>query len=121
MQAKILNLMERQVELAIGTHVVVQSKETDPNTQCEKCRKRGAIEFTANDDPLQAYEWIVHTQNIYETLQCTKRQRVALAALMFLDIVDTWWTSVRPPYRTIADNVAQETFKTQLWRKFILD
>lgn len=53
--------MERQVELAIGTHVVVQSRETDPNTLSEKCRKRGAIEFTANDDPLQADEWIVHT------------------------------------------------------------
>lgn len=98
--------MERQAQLAVGTQVIVQSRESDPNSLYENFRKRGAIDFTSSGDPLQADEWIVHIENIYETRQCTRRQRVALAASMFLDITDTWWKSVRPPYRTMADNVA---------------
>lgn len=85
MQAKILKLMERQAQLVVGTQVVVQSKDSDPNSLYEKFRKRGALEFIGSEDPLQVGEWIVHAENIYEKLWCTGRQRVALVASMFLN------------------------------------
>lgn len=47
------------------------------------------------------------------------KTRASLAASMFRDITDTWWKSVHPPNRTIADNEARETFKKQLRKKFI--
>ena len=78
-------------------------RESDPNSLYEKFRKRGAIEFTGLEDSLTADEWIVHTENVFETMQCTGGQKVALATSMFRDITDTWWKSVRPPFRTIAN------------------
>ncbi|XXG85373.1 hypothetical protein AAC387_Pa11g0460 [Persea americana] len=67
MQGQILNLKERQAQPVVGTKVVVQSRESDPNSLYQKFRKRVAIEFKI-EGPLQANEWIVHTENVYLTL-----------------------------------------------------
>ena len=105
-----MNMMEKQG----------QPRDSDPNSLYEKFRKWGAIEFTGLEDPLTADEWIVHTKNVFDTLQCTCRQKVALATSMLRDVTDTWWKSVRPPLRTIADADAWTTFERQFQKKFIL-
>ncbi|XXG76933.1 hypothetical protein AAC387_Pa08g1191 [Persea americana] len=59
-----------------------------------------------------ADEWVVYTKNVYETLQCTGWQKVALVASMFKDIADFWWKTVRPSNRRMVEDVASNTFKT---------
>ena len=76
---QIMNMMERQV----------QPTENDPISLYEKFRKQGAIEFTGLEGPLIADEWIVHTENVFETMKCTGRQKVTLVASMFKDVTDT--------------------------------
>lgn len=96
-----------------------QPRESDPNSLYEKFRKQGAIEFTSLEGPLQADEWLAHTESVYETIECTGRQMVASAASMLRDIPDTWWRSVRISYRTIANEDAWATFERQFRKKFI--
>ena len=78
----------------------------------------GAIEFTGLEDYLIADEWIMHIENVFKTMQCTSRQKVALAASMFRDIANTWWKSVCLSYRTIAEADAWSTFEKQFRKKF---
>lgn len=44
-----------------------------------------------------------------------------MATLMFRDIADMWWKSIRSPFWMLADAVAWDTFKAQSWKKFIPD
>lgn len=106
---QIMHLMQRQ------------RRGSYPNSLYEKFRKRGDIDFIGLEDPLQANEWLVHMENVYETMERVGRQKVALVPSKFRDIVDTWRKSVRPPYKTIADEDAWATMQRQFWKKFIPD
>ena len=48
-------LMANQAQPNMGTQVVIQSKEHDPNTLYEKFWKRGATEFEGKENAIQDY------------------------------------------------------------------
>lgn len=66
MEAHILALIERQAQPAVGTQVVAQQRENEPSSLYELFRKMGVIEFTGSEDPLQADNWIMHIENVFE-------------------------------------------------------
>lgn len=78
MQTQIAALLVRQdqvqpqmpVQPNVGTQVVIQSKDKDPNALCEKFRKRGATKFSGKEDALQENEWLDHIKDVFETIVC---------------------------------------------------
>lgn len=43
----------------------------------------GATKFAGDVDPLEADEWIVQTENVFEVMVGIGRQKVSLAGYMF--------------------------------------
>ena len=86
----------------VGTQVVVQSKEKDPNVLYEQFRKRGATKFYGTKNVMKADEWLEHIEDVFGIIVCTHRQRVLLAFSMLWEVATIW-----------------ETFKKQSQRKFI--
>ena len=66
----------------MGTQVVIQSKEHDPNTLYDKFRKRGATEFEGKENAIQADEWLEHMGDVFEMVVCDNKQRVVLTISM---------------------------------------
>ena len=109
------------VQPNVGTKVVIQSKDNDPNALYEKFMKRGATEFSGKEDALQADEWLEHIKDIFETVVCNQKQKVVLTASMLQGVANVWWKSVRNSYKTMPNVTIWEMFKKQFRRKFILD
>ncbi|XXG53565.1 hypothetical protein AAC387_Pa03g1647 [Persea americana] len=123
MQRQLLEMLERRPEPApaqpLGTQIVINNREHDPNALYEKFRKRGPKEFTRHEDPLAADDWLEHTENIFEIFRCTGRQQVQLTASMFTGLADIWWKTIKAEYRTIADAEAWTSFKRQFGEKYV--
>lgn len=47
-----------QVHPNLGTQVVIQSKDNEPNALYEKFQKRGATKFHGNEDAIETDEWL---------------------------------------------------------------
>ena len=71
-----------------GTQIVFNNRGNDPNDLFERFRKRGPKEFTGQEDPLVADDWLEHTENILEVFRCKGRQQVQLTASMFTGLAD---------------------------------
>ena len=102
MQRQLLEVLERRpapVAQPAGAQFVFNNRGHDPNDLYERFRKRGPKEFTGQEDPLAADDWLEYTENIYEIFQCTGKQRVDLAASMFTGLADIWWKTVKAEYR----------------------
>ena len=82
------------------------ARVTDPNDMYDKFKKRNPLAFYGNDDPLDADEWVVQVEKIFQVFQCTNKEKVQLAAYLFKGAVEMWWKSVKAPYVTTADNAA---------------
>ncbi|XXG85952.1 hypothetical protein AAC387_Pa11g0946 [Persea americana] len=136
MQAQITSLMQVQSQLQaqmqatpivppvqppaqVGTQVVIQSKEKDPNVLYEQFRKRGATEFRGTEDVLKADEWLEHIEDVFGTVTCTQKQKVALISSMLREVAKTWWKSVSGAITALPEAVVWETFKQQFQRKFV--
>ena len=96
-QRQLLEVLGRRPEPVpqMDAQLAVQQRDRDPNVLFERFRKRGPKDFTGQEDPLTADDWLVHTENIFDLFQCTGRQRVYLAASMFTGLADIWWKTVR--------------------------
>ena len=100
-------------------NIVINNRDHDPNVLLERFRKRGPKEFSGQEDPLDADDWLVNTEKIFDVFICTDRQKVHLTASLFYGLTDTWWQTVKEPYQTKANETAWETFKNQFTDKYI--
>lgn len=78
----------------------------DPNDQFDKFKKRTLPEFYRNEDPLDANEWAVQMEKIFEVFRCIGKDRVQLAAYVFRGTIEIRWNSVKTPFETIVDDTA---------------
>ena len=115
-QTQMMAVLERPAPIA---QVIMPARVTDPNDVFDKFKKRNPPEFYGNEDPLDADEWVVQVEKIFEVFRCTGRERVQLAAYMLRGTAEMWWKSVKTPYVTIDDEVAWESFSTLFRTKFI--
>ena len=122
MQRQLLEVLERRpapIAQPAGAQFVFNNRGHDPNDLYERFRKRGPKEFTGQEDPLAADDWLEYMENIYEIFQCTGKQRVDLAASMFTGLADIWWKTVKAEYRTMPDAEAWGNFKRQFSDKYV--
>lgn len=107
MQKQLLEVLERRPKTVqaqpAGAQFIFNNMGYDPNDLYERFQKRGPKEFTGQEDPLAADDWLEYMENIYEIFQCTGKQRVDLVASMFTGLADIWWKTVKAEYRTMAD------------------
>ena len=108
-----------QPDQQLGTNIVINNREHDPNLLFERFRKRGPKEFSGTEDPLAADDWLVNTEKIFDVFLCTGRQKVHLTASLFYGLADSWWQTVKEPFQRMANETAWETFKTRFTDKFI--
>ena len=123
MQRQLLEVLERRpapVAQPAGAQFIFNNRGHDPNDLYERFRKRGSKEFTGQEDPLVADDWLRYTENIYEIFQCTGKQRVDLAASMFTGLANIWWKTIKAGYRTMPDAKVWANFKTQFSDKYVL-
>ena len=99
--------------------IVIQNRDHDPNVLFERFRKRGSKEFTGQEDPLTANDWLAHTENIFDLFRCTGRQQVHLAASIFTGMADIWRKALNDGYQNIANDDAWTTFKEQFTEKYV--
>ncbi|KAJ8633074.1 hypothetical protein MRB53_026410 [Persea americana] len=74
MQRQLLEVSERRlapVAQPAGAQFIFNNRGHDPNDLYERFWKRGPKEFTGQEDPLAADDWLEYTKNIYEISQCT--------------------------------------------------
>ncbi|XXG72574.1 hypothetical protein AAC387_Pa07g1641 [Persea americana] len=91
----------------MGPQIVIQSRDYDhPNVLFEIFRKSGPKEFTGQEDPLTADDWLTHMENIFNLFRCTGRQKVHLATSMFTGLADIWWKMLKDGYQNIANHQA---------------
>ena len=102
-----------------GTNIVTNNRDHDPNLLFERFRKRVPKEFSGQEDPLHADDWLANTEKIFDVFTCTGWQKVHLTASLFHELVDTWWQTVKESYLTIANEGAWEAFKTKFTDKYI--
>ncbi|XXG69580.1 hypothetical protein AAC387_Pa06g2404 [Persea americana] len=135
MQAHITSLLQAQSQLqaqvqapplppvqpstTVGTQVVIQSKEKDPNVLYEQFRKRGATEFHGTEDVLKADEWLEHIEDVFGTVTCSQKQKVSLISSMLREVAKTWWKIVSEAISKLPEVMIWETFKQQFQRKFV--
>ena len=91
-QRQLLEVLGRRPEPMpnVEAQLLGHHRDRDPNILFERFRKKGPKEFTGQEDPLAADDWLAHTENIFDLFQCTGRQRVYLAAPMFTGLADIW-------------------------------
>ena len=85
----------------------------------ERFRKRGPKEFSGQEDPLDANDWLVNTEKIFDVFTCMGIQKVNLTASLFYGLADTWWQTIKEPYQTMADATAWDIFKNQFADKYV--
>ena len=111
------NQMQAQLQtppappVQVGTQLVVQSKEKDPNIIHEQFRKRGATEFHGTEDVMQADEWLEHTGDVFATVTCSQKQKVLLASSMLRGGAKTWWKSIKDTLLATPGDDIWESFK----------
>ena len=122
-QRQLLEVLERRSEPVQaqppGTQIVFNNRGTNPNDLFERFQKRGPKEFTGQEDPLAADDWLEHMENIFEVFRCTGRQQVQLTSSMFNGLEDIWWKMVKAEYRIVADTEACGNFKKQFGDKYV--
>ena len=96
----------------LGPNIIINNKEHDPNLLFERFKKRAPKDFSGQEDPLFANDWLVNIEKIFDVFTCTGRQKVNHTASLFYGLADTWWQTVKEPYQTMADETAWETIKT---------
>jgi hypothetical protein len=90
MQRQLLEVLPRRPEsVQAQLAIVINQRKHDPNALFERFRKRGPKEFLGTKDPLAADNWLEHTENIFESFQCTGGERVKLATFLFNGSTDT--------------------------------
>ena len=102
-----------------GPNIIINNREQDPNILFERFRKRGPKEFSGQEDPLAADDWLVNVEKIFDVFTCTGLQKVNLTASLFFGLADTWWQTVKEPYQIMPDGVTWETFKIQFTDKYV--
>ena len=103
----------------MGTQIVFNDEGNDSNDLFKQFRKRGLKEFTGQEDPLAANDWLEHTDNIFEVFRCMGKQQVALTASMFTGLADMRWKMVKAEYQTMAEAEAWHNFKKQFGDKYV--
>ena len=92
-QRQLLEVLGRRPESVLDPHmgpqIVIQNRDHDPNVLFERFLKKDPKEFTGQEDPLTANDWLTHTENIFDLFRCTGRQEVHLAPSMFIVLVTT--------------------------------
>ena len=77
-QRQLLEVLERRPEplpaQPMGTQIVLNNRENDPNALFECFREKGPKEVTRQEDPLAAYDCLEHTENTYEVFRCSGQQ-----------------------------------------------
>ena len=102
-QTQMMAVLQRPVPAA---QVIMPARVTDPNDVFDKFKKRNPPEFFGNEDPLDADEWVVQVEKIFDVFGCTGQERVQLAAYMFRGTAEMWWKSVKTPFATVEDETA---------------
>ena len=116
LQTMMMEVMQRQVQ---PTQIIMPARATDPNDLFYKFKKRAPPEFYGNEDPLDADEWTVQIEKIFEVLRCRGKERVQLTAYMFQGTIEMWWKLVKTQYETIEDDTAWASFSTLFRTKYI--
>ncbi|XXG89231.1 hypothetical protein AAC387_Pa12g1283 [Persea americana] len=101
------------------SQLIMPAKVVEPNDMFDKFKKRAPPQFYGNEDPLDADEWVVQIEKIFEVFKCTRKERVQLAAYMLRGKAEMWWKSVKTPYETIEDDTAWTSFSTLFRTKFV--
>ena len=120
---QLLEALERRLEpistCLQGHNIITYSRENDPNYLFERFRKRAPKEFTGQEDPLTAGDWLAHMENIFEVFICSGRQHVQLAASMFIGLAEIWWKTIKAAYQNIENDQAWTMFKDQFSEKCV--
>lgn len=90
MQARLLELLQRQPQAAPQPQVVITPRQQDPNDLCDKFQKRNQLEVTRILNHTHADELMVQIEKIFKVFQCTDKQKVQLAAYMFRNVAKSW-------------------------------
>ena len=81
-----------------GPNIIINNRDRDPNILFERFRKSGPKEFSGQEDPLAADDWLVNTEKIFYVFTSTCIQKVNLTASLFFGLADTWWQTAKEPY-----------------------
>ena len=103
----------------MGPQIVIENRDHDPNVLFERFRKGGPKEFTEQEDPLTADDWLAHSKNIFDLFRCTGRQQVHLAASMFTSLAYIWWKTLKDSYQNIENDTTWTAFKEQFIEKYV--
>ena len=60
-----------QLRLPLGPNIIINNRDQDPNILFERFRKRGPKEFSGQEDPLAADDWLVNTEKIFDIFTYT--------------------------------------------------
>ena len=76
-QRQLLEVLGRRPEPVhappMGPQIVIDNRDNNPNVLFEHFWKRGPKEFTEQEDPLTADDWLTHTENIFDIFRCIGR------------------------------------------------
>lgn len=64
-----------------------------------------------------ADEWMVQVEKIFKVFECTRQQKVQLAAFMFRSVANTWWHTIKATYIDLPDDVVWDRFKTTFFER----
>ena len=112
-----MEVLKRPTQLA---QVIMPARVADPNDMYETFKKRNPLEFYGNEDSLDANEWVVQVEKIFDVFKCTGKERVQLKAYLLRGMAEMWWKSVKTPYVTIGDDTAWASFSMLFHTKYIL-
>ena len=89
-QRQLLDVLQNRPQAQQAQPIVVNHRHDDPNIMFERFKKRGPQEFSGQEDPIAADDWLTNTERIFDVFTCTNRERVNLTASLFYGLADAW-------------------------------
>nr|GFB75850.1 zinc finger, CCHC-type, retrotransposon Gag domain protein [Tanacetum cinerariifolium] len=107
-----LNTVNQAVATVVTQHLPQALTEALQAYHNGRFQKQKPNSFSGEPTPIDAENWIVHLEKIFEVLECTENQQVRLAVYKLEGDARRWW-------KTLKDTEGEGFVKALAWRDFL--